>query len=484
MSLYSTQLLRTHATHPWSPSQVIDAVWARFSESLSSFAWGPLTTAVRDQIFASLSRITEGELVVVTGTETVRFGHPSTKFANLKATLRVKEESFWLRVALFTDLGLAEGFMYGEADVECDDISALIKVMIANRNQINGVYVGGIATRILAAGRSLTLSKFMGNLTNSKANISAHYDLGNTMFSAFLSEDMNYSSAFFKDFNEDITPGAVEIETLESAQQRKMRHLLKKLRIQPGDRVLEIGTGWGSLSILAAQTVPDCTIDTITLSAQQAALARERIATAGLDDRITVHYMDFREALNKPEWQGAFDRFVSIEMIENVGRHFIEEYWRVVNWTMKPANSVGVVQVITMPEERIPRYDQSGADFIQKWIFPGCYIPSLTFLLTTMEAGSHGRLTVDSVANIGPHYARTLREWKRKFLSNWEPVVKKALVEDYSLGEEDLEIFRRKWIYYFDYCEAGFAMRALGDHIITFTRPNHQAFGCDFSCLG
>ncbi|KAJ6590067.1 CFS1-like protein [Mycena vulgaris] len=388
---------------------------------------------------------------------------------------------------MFKDLGFAEAFMFGEVD--CDDMSILLKVLIANRENLNGL--NHFWANVLSKGQRLTTYRFLGDLSTSRANISAHYDLGNTMFAAFLSEDMNYSSAVFKHYNEDLEKQKDPLESLESAQQRKMEMILTKAGIKPGHRVLEIGTGWGSLSILAATRV-DCQIDTITLSSEQCALARERINDAGVSDRVTVHCMDFREALLKPEWAGAFDRFISIEMIENVGKDFVAEYWKVVDWAMKPTTGVGVVQVITVPEARIEEYDQ-GADFIQKWsmfcriplsiadrslVFPGCYIPSLAFVIDTMNRGSSGRLTVDSVFNIGLHYGRTLREWKRKFLRNWEPIIAAKLEETYKLNPADLEVFKRKWTYYFDYCEAGFATRTLGDHVITFTRDGNLAFGC------
>jgi cyclopropane-fatty-acyl-phospholipid synthase len=294
---------------------------------------------------------------------------------------------------------------------------------------------------------------------------------------------MNYSSAIFKDYNGDLLPDpSHDLESHEEAQLRKMRKILNRLKIQPGDRVLEIGTGWGSLSILAASSF-DCTIDTITLSSEQLALATQRVADAGLSHRITLHLMDFRAVRSKPEWQGAFDKFVSIEMMEHVGREFLEEYWRVADWAMKGDKATGVVQVITMPEARIPAYDSNGVDFIQKWIFPGCYIPSLETLISTMNNGTSGRLTVDAVSNIGPHYARTLREWKRRFLRNWEGTIKQLLIEQHSLDEQALGAFKRRWMYYFDYCEAGFSTRTLGDHIITFTREGNVDFGCDVDSL-
>jgi len=330
---------------------------------------------------------------------------------------------------------------------------------------------------VLSRGRSLTGSKFIGSLGNSRANISAHYDLGNTMFSAFLSEDMNYSSAIFKNYNEDQDSTVAERESLEDAQIRKVRLILKKANILPGQRVLEIGTGWGCLAILAAKTF-NCTVDTVTLSSNQAALARERIEEAKLSDRITVHCMDFRECKLKPEWAGSFDKFISIEMIEHVGKDFFNEYWAVADWALNPDTGVGVVQGITIPEARVAAYDVS-IDFAQKWIFPGGYLPSFSFWVQSLNEGSAGRLVVDSVLNIGPHYARTLREWKHRFLANWESIVAKALVEQYQLDAKALDIFQRKWIYYFDYCEAAFKTRTLGDHIVTFTREGHVAFGCD-----
>ncbi|KAF7371112.1 CFS1-like protein [Mycena sanguinolenta] len=287
------------------------------------------------------------------------------------------------------------------------------QIFIANRDKFDDG-LNRFWANILSRARRLTTYRFFGDIWTSGANISAHYDLGNTMFAAILSQDMNYSSAIFKDYTEDLYLTEGPLESLEAAQERKMEMILAKAKIKSG-------TGWGSLSILAA-TKFDCQIDTITLSAEQCSLARERIQAAGVSDRITVHCMDFREALLKPEWAGAFDRFISIEMIENVGKDFITKYWEVVDWAMKPSTGVGLVQVITVPEARIQEYDQ-GADFIQKWstfiscarLFPGCYIPSHAFLIETMNRGSNGRLTVDSVFNIGPHYARTLREWKAKF---------------------------------------------------------------------
>lgn len=476
MALYATHTLRTPATHSPSLACALDSIWTRCNSVITSFVSATVSRFAQSGVLSILLNIEFGALTIQTDEEIFTFGLLDED--GPKATLRVRNPVFWVRVALYGDLGFAESYMDGDAD--CPDVSYLLKVFIANRHRLGKI--DNVST-LMTVGRRLTAYRFRGDLSTSRANISAHYDLGNILFESFLSKDMNYSSALFKDFNEDLRAGVENKETLEDAQIRKMKNLLNKLKIQPGDRVLEVGTGWGSLSILAAQCVPDIKVDTITLSSEQHDLASSRIALAGMSDRITVHLMDFREMRSKPDWAGMFDKFISVEMIENVGNEFIEEYWSIVDWAMKPIKATGVVQVITMPEARIPAYDAAGVDFIQKWIFPGCYIPSLAFLISTLTSGSSGRLTVDSVSNIGPHYARTLREWKRKFLSNWDRTILPSLQQQYNLDAEGLEIFKRKWIYYFDYCEAGFATRTLGDHIITFTREGNADFGCDVDPL-
>ncbi|KAK0433253.1 CFS1-like protein, partial [Armillaria borealis] len=378
------------------------------------------------------------------------------------------------RVALFTDLGLAESFM--SSIVDCDDVSTLIKLMIVNRDHLLRS-LNNFASSLFARGRLLTSYNLIGTFANSRVNVSAHYDIGDELFHAFLSPDMSYSSAIFSKIDVDLT--GVPEDTLEDGQIRKMKMILQKADIQPGDRVLEIGTGWGALAILAASTIPGCKVDTVTLSSNQSAFARKRISEAGLSDFIVVHEMDFRECFLQPEWAGAFDRFISVEMIEHVGRDFLAEYWKVVGWAMKTDTGVGAVQSITLTEAQAKAYNAEGASFIRKWVvFPGGYLPTPCTLMETMNARSSGRLTVDSMVNIGPHYVRTLREWKRNFVDSWVETIAPALVRKYNLTTAEQEVFRRKWICD-DYCEAGFSTRSLGDHIITFTRAGNTSLRCD-----
>ncbi|KAF8526279.1 cyclopropane-fatty-acyl-phospholipid synthase [Hysterangium stoloniferum] len=489
MSIYSTQLLRTSAIHRGSITGVLDVLWNRTSEAVANLTSASFPRLAQALVVSTLKELKHGELRVVTATETMCFG--SHQSCDLKAEIRVKSPTFWTRILFSQDLGFAEAFMYG--DVDCDDVSALLRLFIANKQHAKSKT---LVNTMLSAPKFLTAVRFLGDITNSRANISAHYDIGNTMFTAFLSSDMNYSSAIFKDFTEDIEPKEGPRESLADAQIRKMRNIIRSANIQKGHHVLEIGTGWGALAIMAAE-MTGCTVDTLTLSSEQQALAEARIKFAGLSDKITVHLMDYRDVKSRPEWEHSFDRFMSVEMMEHVGKDFFETYWEVVDWALKEDGAVGCVQVITLPESRVKLYDRD-LDFVRKWselyfcflpvalimqfcfhvVFPGGYLPSCNLLISSMANGSCGRLITDSVSNIGPHYARTLREWKCNFIRNFQSIIAPALHREHDLSPKDMEIFRRKWIYYFDYCEAGFVTKILGDHIISFTREGNVALGC------
>ncbi|EJT98537.1 CFS1-like protein, partial [Dacryopinax primogenitus] len=400
--------------------------------------------------------------------------------SDIRATITVRNEVFWLRVLITSDLGFAEAYMMGEIDV--DDLTSLFMLIIYNRDSLASVssfksYLSYIPT--FGSRKLLDLTASLATLDNAKANVSAHYDMSNRMFEAFLSRDMTYSCGFFESIDEDLMEcrkgeELLGLDPLERAQLRKLRHIYNKADIRDGHRILEIGTGWGSFSILAA-TLSQCTIDTVTLSEQQAALARERIARAGLEERVRVHVMDYRNIPS--EWGHQFDRFVSIEMMEHVGAEYMDTYWGMVDRVLKK-NGAGVVQVSTIPDARIKAYSKD-IDFIQKWIFPGAFVPSASQLLTTLNSGSHGRLVVESVGNIGPHYSRTLREWRQRFLTSFESVVISELRQQYGVGRAECDSFQRKWNYYFSYCEAGFSTRTLGCHIISFTREGNIELGCD-----
>ncbi|KIM79768.1 hypothetical protein PILCRDRAFT_73779 [Piloderma croceum F 1598] len=485
---------------------VVDETWSHIKETVFKTGYRPVTRLAEAAVVALMQKITVGHLRVLTHERTYDFPRlcdENGDAPNLKSELRVVNDAFWIRLCIMGDLGFAEAYMYG--DVECADLVSLFQIFLLNKEKLSTLTSKG--SYLITLPQKLTPYRFLNTIGNSRSNISAHYDFSNEMFAGFLSEDMTYSCAIFTDLDGDMKdgvadrgewsgaqslkplgpesyPGAVSShltpndalpfkDELHEGQLRKLNHIIRKAKILPGHRVLEIGSGWGSFAILVAQTIKGTTVETITLSDQQHALAMQRVKAAGLEDRINVHLMDYR---NMPEeWENTFDRFVSIEMMEHVGAAFFEKYWSVVDWALKKKKGVGVVQVITIPEPRFERYIHQ-TDFIRKWvIFPGGFLPTLTLLLLTLNKGSSGRLIVDSVSNIAPHYARTLREWRRRFLDKFESVIVPALLKEYpnvmsgDRGRQEIEVFKRKWICNC-YCEVGFATRTLGDHTITFTR--------------
>lgn len=231
-------------------------------------------------------------------------------------------------------------------------------------------------------------------------------------------------------------------EPLEDAQMRKLDRFIDNARIKATDHVLEIGTGWGSFAIRAVQRTT-CRITSLTLSREQKDLADQRIADAGLTDHIEVLLCDYR-ALPMPK-EGPYDKVVSIEMIEAVGKEFLATYFECIHKLLKPTGGIAVFQCITMPESRYEAYSK-GQDFIRKYIFPGGHLPTVSQLVDSINKGSKGLLVVDAVENIGPHYAKTLRIWREGFESQFDNRVRPALLTEHEgMTESDVALFRRKW---------------------------------------
>lgn len=278
------------------------------------------------------------------------------------------------------------------------------------------------------------------SLSNALLNISAHYDISNEMFGAFLSEDMTYSCPVWL----PTTDPNSATETLQSAQERKLQRFIDNAHIKSTDHVLEIGTGWGSFAMQAVRQT-GCRVTSLTLSREQKELADKRIAAAGFSDRIEVLLCDYRAHLKPSTKDGLYDKVVSIEMLEAVGAEYLSTYFECVDRLLKPDTGIAVFQCITMPETRYAAY-ASGDDFIRKYIFPGGHLPSVSQLVANINAGSGGRLIVDGIENIGGHYAKTLRLWKEKFLENFDAIVKPALMEEHrGMSDIETEVFRRKW---------------------------------------
>jgi cyclopropane-fatty-acyl-phospholipid synthase len=256
------------------------------------------------------------------------------------------------------------------------------------------------------------------------------------MFAAFLSPDMTYSCPIWRPTSSLDT----EEEALETAQMTKLHRFIDGARIKSTDHVLEIGTGWGSFAIEAVKKT-GCRVTSLTLSIEQKALAEKRIAAVGFEDRIEVLLMDYR-ALPIPKV--LYDKVISIEMLEAVGREYLETYFSCIHRLLKK-DGIAVFQCITMPEGRYEAYAK-GEDFIRKYIFPGGHLPSIAQVVEKISIGSEGTLVVEKIENIGGHYAKTLRLWRQEFMLNFELRIRPALMlEHKNMGEKEVAVFRRKW---------------------------------------
>ncbi|KAM3555463.1 hypothetical protein MY1884_005584 [Beauveria asiatica] len=462
--------------------------------ALGGFTWKPALAVARPAILSILSRIEIGTLLLVdepAGTRHI-FGQKldgTTDLSNVEASatrrattlprveLIVKNDAFWMRLFLFGDMGFAEAYMLG--DFECQDLTSFFQLFIVNRD-----YLGNGTTWISSISAAISaLARANNALGSALLNISAHYDISNDMFAAFLSPDMTYSCAVWDRLG-DIANTDTK-ESLETAQLRKLHRFVDGCKLKSDDHVLEIGTGWGSFAIEAVSK-SGCRVTSLTLSKEQKALAEDRIAAAGLQERITVMLCDYRE-LELPEGR-RFDKIVSIEMLEAVGREFLATYFGCIDRLLKEDGGVAMFQCITMPECRCEAYAKSEeqvfgvilmailvADrfpsFISHYIFPGGYLPSITELLNHITTQSKGTLIVENVENIGGHYARTLRLWREQFMGAFETKIRPALLKQHpDMTKEAVNVFKRKWEYYFTYCEAGFITKTLGDVIITVGR--------------
>lgn len=277
----------------------------------------------------------------------------------------------------------------------------------------------------------------------SRANIAAHYDLGNAMFETFLDPTMMYSSAVFP------RPEA----SLEEASRHKLDRICQQLELKPSDHLLEIGTGWGGMAIHAAKHY-GCRVTTTTISKEQFEYAQARVAAEGLQDRVILLLEDYRDLT------GEYDKLVSIEMIEAVGHTYYDSYFRQCARLLKPQGLM-LLQAITMADQRY-ELARKRVDFIQKYIFPGGALPSVTAILDKLTGKTDLRLI--NLDDITPHYAETLKRWRQNFLA--------ARARLHELGYD--EAFVRLWDFYFCYCEDGFRERAIGTVHMLLAKPGYR----------
>lgn len=335
------------------------------------------------------------------------------------AAMEIREWAVFDAVLARGDIGLAEAWLDGQW--ESPDLATLLTLLAENRERLSRA-VYGSAWSLLGA----RLRHFFNANTRagSKRNILAHYDLGNDFYRLWLDPTMSYSSALY----------AGEARPLTAAQEAKNRRILAKLQARPGQRVLEIGCGWGGFAELAAREGLE--VHGITLSPAQLGYARTRIARAGLADRARFSLTDYRDL------DGRYDHIVSVEMFEAVGERWWPAWFRTVARNLAPEGRA-VVQSITIRDDLFARY-RKGTDFIQQMVFPGGVLPSdAVFRKQAQRAG----LEVREAFAFGRDYARTLAEWAHNFNAAWPEIAR--------LGFD--ERFRRLWLFYLAYCEAGFA---------------------------
>jgi cyclopropane-fatty-acyl-phospholipid synthase len=336
------------------------------------------------------------------------------------------------RLATRPKLALGEAYAAGEW--RSPDLVGLLELLFANADAAAARHPG---LRRLADARPRLAGR--AGLLAARRNIAYHYDLGNDLFERFLDDTMTYSCALFER----------EGEPLEEAQRRKLRRVCERLELGPDDHVLEIGCGWGSFALTAAGEY-GARVTAVTISRAQAELARRRVAEAGLDGRIQIAERDFREL------SGSYTKIASIEMVEALGERLLPEFFAACDRLLAPGGRM-LVQSILIPERRFERYRRS-PDWIERYVFPGCLVPSLGALLGAAARAS--RLTVAEVEEIGIHYAETLRRWREAFLGRVDEIRR--------LGYD--ERFVRTWDFYLASCEAGFRTRMLQDAQIVWTR--------------
>lgn len=382
-----------------------------------------------------LAGLRHGSLTLIDGGAVERFGARSA-CCPLSATVQVHDPRFYSEIAFGGSIGAGEAYMQGYWSA--DDLTALMRILLQNRGVLDGME-GGVARATAPLQRALHWAA-RNTRTGSRRDIAAHYDLGNEFFRLFLDPTLMYSSAVFERAG----------MTLEEASLAKLDRICRKLDLQPGDHVLEIGTGWGGFALHAARHY-GCRVTTTTISRQQHALARERIDAAGLGDRITLLLEDYRDL------RGQYDKLVSIEMIEAVGHQYYDAYFHKCSALLKPEGMM-LLQAITIADQR---YDaaRKSVDFIQRHIFPGSCIPSVTVMSDAVARVTDMRLY--HLEDIGPHYATTLRRWRENLFANLDQVRALGYPEE----------FIRRWEFYFCYCEGGFAERALGDVQMLLVKP-------------
>ena len=391
-------------------------------------------------LVSRLQMINTGQVVLTDNEGSMSFGpvvdgDPS----QIKVTVEVLNDHFYSEFVFGGSIAAGEAYMAGLW--RCDRLTDLVRVLLQNVELLDSVDNGYARLKLPV----LRLVHWVNRNTRSgsRRNIGAHYDLGNNFFKLFLDQSMMYSCAYYNH----------QKSNLDEAAEAKLRRICDKLQLAESDRVIEIGSGWGGFAIYAARRY-GCHVTTTTISDEQYAYAQKRIEEEGLQDSITLLKDDYRVL------KGQYDKLVSIEMIEAVGPQFLDAYLRACSDLLKP-HGIMLIQAITMRDQRYDRAVKS-VDFIQRYIFPGGFIPCIAAISLGIKKVTDLRLL--NLEDIGPHYARTLEDWRGSFISNLPEI------RDLGYSEE----FIRMWEFYLCYCEGGFHERVLGNVQLVFAKPQNR----------
>jgi cyclopropane-fatty-acyl-phospholipid synthase len=378
----------------------------------------------RSLVMGVFAKFSYGQLEVVEGTNHSYFPENVTD-SSINGKIHIHDISVYRDFVKGGSIGAAEAFIEGKWS--SPNLTNVIRIFAKAQQQTDSLE----ANKSWSSKLKNTVSHWQNRNTQSgsKRNILAHYDLGNELYTRFLDPDMMYSSAIYPH----------ESASLDEAQQHKLATICQRLSLNADDHLLEIGTGWGGLAIYAAQNY-GCQVTTTTISDAQHAYAQNRIEKLGLGDKITLLKKDYRD-LN-----GSFDKVVSIEMIEAVGYDFLPSFFKQCNDRLKEGGKL-LIQSITIADQRF-KYYKTNVDFIQRYIFPGGFLPSVNVL--SQHLTDHSEMVIESLDDIGLDYAKTLAHWRDNFLVSWSTLS--------TLGYD--ETFKRLWLYYFAYCEGAFLERS------------------------
>ncbi|HET7300004.1 MAG TPA: cyclopropane-fatty-acyl-phospholipid synthase family protein [Oleiagrimonas sp.] len=398
-------------------------------------AFGSLDRLLRRQLASRMTALRQGWLRLVDSEGTLEFGDADAR-PDLQVRIEVRDPTFYRALAANGSVGAGEAWM--DDAWHCDNLVGLIRVLVLNRDLLDGMEtgmarLGGWVMKVIHAARPNTRN-------GARRNIAKHYDLGNDFFRTFLCSDMMYSSALWRD-------GA---DTLDMASTRKLERICQWLQLKHGDRIVEVGTGWGGFALYAARQY-GCHVTTTTISRQQYELTRELVAAAGMEDRVAVLNEDYRDLA------GTFDKLVSIEMIEAIGAAQLATFFAKIGQLLKP-DGLAMVQAITIEDHRY-RQALKSVDFIKRHVFPGCFIPSIDAMLKAKTQASD--LALIRQQDFGQSYARTLEAWRQRFMAHRDAIREQGF--DHR--------FERMWEFYLAYCEGGFRERSIGVSHLLFARP-------------